>query len=107
MGKEVTEGGVNCLPRTQLAKYLKIKLYVGDSSLSSCILAREQISMKIIHLQHSVPALIFFLLAFGNLTSKSNCKMQIQPSFLINPSGAWGAANSAEIWKAEKQDGRL
>lgn len=63
--------------------------------------------MKIINLQRWVPAIIFFLLVFGNLTSKSNFKMQIQHSFLINPTGACGAANSAEIWKAEKQKARL
>ena len=63
--------------------------------------------MKIIHLQHLVPALVFFLLAFGNLTSKSNFKMQIRHSFLINLTGACRAANSAEIWKAEKQKARL
>lgn len=33
--------------------------------------------------------------------------MQIQHSFLINPTGARRAANSAEIWKAEKQKARL
>ena len=36
----------------------------------------------------------------------SNFKMQIRHSFLINPTGACRAANSAEIRKAEKQKAR-
>lgn len=63
--------------------------------------------MKIILLQHLVLAIILFLLAFGNLTFQSNFKMQIQLSFLINPTGACRAANSAEIWRAEKQKAGL
>ena len=107
MGKVARQRGVNYLHKTQLAKHLKTKLYIGERSLSSCILASGQIYMKIIHLQHLVPALVFFLLAFGNLTSKSNFKMQIRHSFLINLAGACRAANSTEIWKAEKQKVRL
>lgn len=39
MGKVVRQRGVNYLPKTQLAKHLKTKLYTGERSLSSCILA--------------------------------------------------------------------
>jgi hypothetical protein len=87
----------------QLDKSLhsKLLLCVVESSLSPCIISK-QMNVHENNLQHLVLAIIFFLLAFRNLTSKSNFKMQIQHNSLINPTGACRAANSAEIWKAEK-----
>lgn len=69
------------------------------------VLASEQEYVKIINFTAFSSSC---RIAFGNLSSNSNLKMQRQRSWsFLTPQRPAQAANSAETWIAEKHKGRL
>lgn len=91
--------GINCLPRKPVGTVL------GNVWQLLFILASERAYVKIINFTTFGSS---YHIAFGNLSSNSNLKLQRQRSWsFLTPQRPAQAANSAEIWIAEKHKGRL